>query len=378
MTALAISMNLMPVCMPALRQDAGLAPLSNEQLGRIAATTFAGVVVGLFLCGPLANRWHPRWFTIGGNLTVVAGLLVLHAAYSYDAVLAGVALMGIGGGTLDMILSPVVCALQPDRRAQAMNYLHSFYCVGAVLTVLAATVALGNSAGWRTLALWMAAAPAAMAAAFAFVPLPAVAPEPVRRVGLVSLASNRLFLLVLALIFLGGGTEMGMTQWLPTYAEVGLRMPQWVGGASLIALSVAMALGRMGAGWLGGRVPIHRVMVWSAGMSAVLILLTGLCPFPGVALAAAILFGFAICCIWPSVLGIAGDAFPLAGASMFGVLAAFGNFGGIFVPWCVGIVADRSRIGLGIAATAAFPLLMLLVLASMRREAAAAAAPAVA
>jgi hypothetical protein len=47
---------------------------------------------------------------------------------------------------------------------------------------------------------------------------------------------------------------------------------------------------------------------------------------------------------------------------MFGVLAAFGNLGGIMMPWCVGLVADHSRIALGIAASAAPPLLMLPVL----------------
>jgi MFS family permease len=378
MGTLAISLNLMPVCMPLMRLGVDGAPLTNEQLGRISSVTFVGVVAGLLFCGPLANRLHPKWFTIGGNLVIVLGLVALHLSGSYDGVLIGVALMGFGGGTLDMILSPVVCALQPERRAQALNWLHSFFCVGAVLTVLAATVALGRSAGWREIALWMAAPPAVVACAFAFLRIPAVAPEPVRRLGLRQLLSQRFFLLALAVIFLGGATEMGVAQWLPAYAELGLGTPRWIGGAALLAFSVGMALGRMGIGWLGARVSVSRLMVWSSGLCGLLILLAGLCPVAGIALAASILSGLAICCIWPSTLGIVGDRFPLAGASMFGVLAAFGNFGGILMPWCVGIIADRSRIGLGIAATAICPLLMVVALRAMHRIRSGAVAPGVA
>ena len=40
--------------------------------------------------------------------------------------LAAAALMGCGAGILDMVLSPIVSALEPERRTWAMNWLHSF------------------------------------------------------------------------------------------------------------------------------------------------------------------------------------------------------------------------------------------------------------
>jgi nitrate/nitrite transporter NarK len=52
---------------------------------------------------------------------------------------------------------------------------------------------------------------------------------------------------------------------------------------------------------------------------------------------------------------------------MFGLLSASGNLGGIVLPWLVGVVADHSRIAIGIAASAVTPFLMLLVLRPIAR-----------
>jgi fucose permease len=236
--------------------------------------------------------------------------------------------------------------------------------VGAALTILAATVAFRRGLGWRALALGLAVAPAAVGLLFLVTPLPSIAPAGVR-LRVRDLVRERFFLLALAAIFFGGATEMGLAQWLPAYAELELKLPRWVGGASLLAFSVAMAAGRMVIGSLSGRVPIVRLMAVSCATTAALILVAGLCPVPAVVLAAAVLAGFTGSSLWPSTLALAADRYALASASMFGVLAAFGNLGGILMPWCVGIVADHSRIALGIAVSAATPLLMLVVLRAL-------------
>jgi fucose permease len=368
MMTLSISLNLMPVCLPILSHGAGQGvALTNEQLGRIAATAFVGTVAGLLLAGPAANRFQAKWFTVGGNLLIAAGLAALRLAGSYGAILAAVALLGLGGGVLDMILSPIVCALEPGRRSQAMNWLHSFYCIGAVLTVLGATVAFAMSCGWREVALWMAVPPAAVAAAFLFVRHPVLVSGEVQRTGIRALLRERFFLLTLAMIFLAGVTEMGIAQWLPAFAELELGMSRWAGGILLLAFSVSMALGRMSVGAISGWIPIRRLMAWSGGTTALLLLTAGTCPSAPVSLAAAVASGLTLSCLWPSTLGVVADRFPMAKASMFGVLSAVGNLGGILMPWAIGIIADSSSIALGIAASAAAPALMLLVLRGMGR-----------
>ncbi|MBV9674507.1 MAG: MFS transporter, partial [Verrucomicrobia bacterium] len=55
------------------------------------------------------------------------------------------------------------------------------------------------------------------------------------------------------------------------------------------------------------------------------------------------------------------------GASMFAALAAFGNAGGILMPWMVGWIADLKDLHWGLAFSALAPLLMMPVLAYLYR-----------
>jgi len=53
---------------------------------------------------------------------------------------------------------------------------------------------------------------------------------------------------------------------------------------------------------------------------------------------------------------------------MYGLLAAFGNLGGILMPWLVGVTSDWSSLRLGLATSTACPLLMAFVLLSIQRQ----------
>jgi fucose permease len=368
MATVAIALNFLPVCLPVLRL--GIGPgivLSKEQLGRIAAMAFVGMVAGLLVSGPLANRLAARWFTTAGNFVLCAGLVVMGLSHSYAAVLMAAAMMGLGGGILDLVLSPIVCAFEPHRRAQAMNWLHSCFCLGTVLVVLGATVAFARSWSWHRVTFAMAVLPAVVAVAFLFVGHPDLRRAKAERLPVGRLLGDRYFLIALGAIFLAGGAEMGVAQWLPAYAELELGFSRWVGGTALLGFSLAMALGRMGAGIISARVPVQRLMAWSCGAAALSILLAGTSPRPGLSLGASIFAGFATSCLWPSTLGLAADRFPLAGASLFGVLAAIGNLGGVLVPWTIGIIGDSRSLGLGLAASALCPILILVFLSGMAR-----------
>ena len=370
MVCLAIAVNLVPVFLTTLGSAVGgEAGLTNEQLGRIGAATFVGLVAGILIAGPLADRLGAKAFAVAGNLLVGAGLALLGCARTYPAVLVAVFAMGFGAGVLDMVLSPIVCALQPERRTTAMNWLHSFYSVGAVGTILAGSLALRLGAGWRAISLWLIVVPGLVAAGFLGLTLPPLVAAGQGRMRLRRLCREPYFIVALAAIFLVGATELGMAQWLPAYAESGLGYSRWTGGMALMAFSIAMALGRMGVGVLGARVAALRLMLASGSAAALLYVTASLCPWRGVALLACVAMGLAVSCLWPSMLGVAADRFPYGGASMFGLLAALGNFGGIFMPWVVGFTADRATLRWGLATATLCPLAMVALLAWMQRQA---------
>ena len=369
MMCLAIAVNLIPVFLTTLSTDlGGPAGLTKEQLGRLGGITFAGVVAGVALTGPLADRWGAKPFALGGNLLLCLGLALLGVAPGYGAVLLAVFVMGFGAGTLDMILSPIVCALQPTRRTAAMNWLHSFYCTGAVATILVASLALRLGAGWRAIALGLLPLPALVAAGFARLRMPALVQAGEQRTRLRQLVRLPYFGVALAAIFFAGATELGMAQWLPAYAEYTLGFSTWTGGMALLSFSIAMAVGRIVAALLGPRFNAFQMMGVCCWTSVGLFLVACFSPISTLALTACVAAGLTGSCLWPSMLGVAGDRFPQGGASMFGLLAALGNFGGVFMPWLVGVAADAASLRWGLSTATLCPLLMGLALLWLQRS----------
>lgn len=362
MMSLAIGINLLPIFLVTIQhsfpgtQGTGL---TQEQLGRIGSVTFIGLVASIFITGPLADRFGAKLFAIAGNILLVAGLVVTAWSPTYEILLCANFLLGLGAGTLDMVLSPVVSALNPDERTGSMNWLHSFYCVGATLTVLAGSAALQFGISWRSACLLLIILPALLSFAFLAQKFPDLTEEETERTPLSTLCLNPWFIGSLVAIFLGGATELGMAQWLPAYAELSLKFPQWVAAAGLFCFSVAMAIGRMGIGALSKKVDSFVIMAWGCGLSVLLFLIGSFCPNGICALIACVMAGLTGSCLWPTMLAVTADKFPNGGATMFGALAAFGNAGGIFMPWLVGVIADKSDLHYGLAISATAPFLML-------------------
>jgi len=364
MMSLATGINLLPVFLTALGTDLG--GLDKEQLGRIGALTFAGLVTGIAITGPLADRWGAKVFAQLGNLLILLGLVGLGLAPDYFWVCTASFALGFGAGQIDMVLSPVVAALNPDRRASAMNWLHSFYCVGAVATVLVSTCAMHLGMGWRWCCLLMAPLPLGLLFAFAPLRFPAMIPE-AERLPFRVLLADRWFLAALVGILLGGATELGMAQWLPAYAEKSLGFPAWVGGTGLLLFSLTMAGGRMVVGALP-RLDPFLVMAGGAALSVLMFLGGSFLPWPAAALVCCIVAGFTGSPLWPTMLGVTSHRFPNGGATMFGALAAIGNAGGIVMPWMVGWVADRAGLAVGLALAGIAPALLVPLVLWMRAQ----------
>lgn len=362
MMSLAIGINLLPIFLVSIQHSfpgASGSGLTQEELGRIGSVAFVGLVFAILATGPLADRMGAKAFALAGNILLAIGLAITSWSPNYSVLLVANFILGFGAGVLDMVLSPVVSAINPDNRSSSMNWLHSFYCVGATITVLAGTAALQCGISWRAACLFLIPLPIVLIFLLGAQKFPALTEEGEERTPFAKLITDFWFVGALAAIFLGGATELGMAQWLPAYAELGLKYPQWVGGTALFLFSICMAIGRMGIGALSEKVNPVTIMAWGCGLSVVLFLLGSFFPIKVVALGACVLAGLTGSCLWPTMLAITADKYPNGGATMFGALAAFGNAGGIFMPWAVGVIADHSSLAYGLAVSALAPFFML-------------------
>ena len=83
---------------------------------------------------------------------------------TFAGLFVSVVIYAVGGGLIEVLISPLVESCPSDNKEKAMSLLHSFYCWGHVGVVLLSTAffALCGIAHWRVLALlWAAASRAA-------------------------------------------------------------------------------------------------------------------------------------------------------------------------------------------------------------------------
>lgn len=369
MICLAIALNFLPVYLTTFSNTFGhVSGLTGEQLGRIPAIMFFSFIIAILITGPLADRWDARRFVLSGLLTTMTGLGLVAFAPSYGFLLFAVAVMGFGAGILDMILSPIVTALQPERTSAAMNWLHAFFCVGAVGAVIIASFALKWQISWRWVGLGIMAVPFVTFLCFLGVSLPPLIKDAGRREPMPALLKQPYFIACLLAIFLGGATETGLSQWLPGYVELKLGFSKETGGFVLAGFSVGMVLGRVSAAMLQNRVAPLSLMFWCCAATVILFVVISFPPAPVVAIIACLAAGFSGSCLWPTMLAVSSDAYPNGGATMFSVLTAFGNAGCSLVPWLVGIIMEYSDLHIALLTVALCPAGMMVILLWMSRR----------
>ena len=365
----AIAVNLPPLFLTTFRETfGGTLGLTAEQVGRIPAVVFAGLTLGIIVSGPLVDRWGAKLFAVLGLAMTSAGLVFMGLSGSYGVLLASAGMMGFGAGVLDMVLSPIVAALEPHRRTAAMNWLHSFYCTGAVLTTLVGSVALRLHVPWRAVFPSAAVFPVVILAVFVRMRVPPLIADGHRRLPVTRLLRSGFFLAALVGIFLGGAAEAAMTQWLPAYAETSLGVTRSSAGLSLTGFLVGMVIGRIVAAMLAERIGPIRLMTASCVLTASLFAVACFCPHASAALAACMAVGLTVGSLWPTMVGVTATRFPTGGAAMFALLAAFGNAGCFVMPWVVGIVAGASALNVGLATAGVCPVLMIAALVWMHRR----------
>ncbi len=369
--------------------------ISFEMIGRLVLVNFVTQIVVDFLAVRFVDRLGYRRPMVFAHLCCALGLVLLSVlpmllpGAPYAGLVMAVIIYAIGGGLLEVMVSPIVDALPSDDKAAAMSLLHSFYCWGQMVVVLLSTLALhflGQDIWWLLPILW-ALVPLYNLFRFCRVPLTDTVPEE-KRTGLRGLFSSRVFILALIIMTCAGASELTMSQWSSLFAELGLGVPKMWGdlmGPCLFAL--LMALGRMGYGLWGQRLDVSKALAGCAALCILCYLTTVLSPNPVLSLLGCALCGFSVSLMWPGATSLTAARFPLGGTAMFAMLALFGDLGCSLGPWLTGIISDAishapqaaawaeslgmglDQLGLkaGLAIGAIFPLVLLLCLVGMRR-----------
>ncbi len=365
----AIVNNLAPLLFVSFQRRLGL---SFGLIGLLATLNFAIQMIVDILSAALADRLGCRPMILAAHVLAALGLVGLSVfplfMPAYAGILLAVALYAVGGGLLEVMLSPVLEALPSGDKAAAMSLLHSFYCWGHVAVVLLSTLffALAGEERWRLLPLLWAIVPIVNLCAFARAPmlrLGGEAPSAPRR----ELFKRKEFWLFFALMVCAGASEQGMSQWASAFAEAGLGVSKSLGdlfGPCFFA--VMMGLSRTYYGAKGEKLDLRRFLGLCAVLCMAAYAIAALSPLPAASLLGCGLCGLAVGIMWPGTLSLSSRGLPRGGTAMFALLALGGDVGCSLGPSVVSLAGDL-RVGLLLCA--GFPLaLLVLTAASGRRE----------
>jgi MFS transporter len=383
--------NLAPLLFVIFQENFGL---SFTMIGSLVLFNF---VVQL-LIDAVAIRFVDR---IGYRASVMiahgfsaAGLLLLgilpHVMPAYAGLLIAVFLYAIGGGLIEVLISPIVDSLPGDAKASTMSLLHSFYSWGQVAVVALSTLllqVLGHSLWFLLPALW---AILPVANLFYFLRVPLIPPvEETHRLPLKKLLTSRVFVAAMLLMVCSGAAEQAMSQWASLFAEKALGISKVIGdllGPCIFA--VMMGIGRTLYGTRGQRLNLQKALFACAALCIASYLLTALVPVPAVALIGCALCGLSVSLMWPGMLSLSSAGYPTGGTAMFALLALCGDLGCSAGPWLTGLVSDAAQnsaaivnwgaamgsdptqtgLKIGLLAAVLFPLIMLFGILYMRRQ----------
>lgn len=290
----------------------------------------------------------------------------------FYGILLAVMVYAIGGGLIEVLISPILEACPTDNKESAMSLLHSFYCWGCTGVVLLSTLffALFGTSHWKILALIWVLLPAANLILFTKVPIYSLHEEGESGMSISELFRVKVFWLLMAMMLCAGASEQAVSQWASTFAEKGLHIQKTVGDlVGPMMFSVLMGLSRLIYGKYGEKLNLDRFMKGSCVLCVASYLCISLVPVPIVGLIGCAICGFSVGIMWPGTFSKASAAIKRGGTVLFAMLALAGDLGCSGGPTLVGFVSSAfsGNLHLGILTAIVFPVLLFAGLCTFSR-----------
>lgn len=281
----------------------------------------------------------------------------------FIGILAAVTVYAVGGGLLEVLVSPIMESCPTDNKEAAMSLLHSFYCWGHVGVVLISTLFFhfAGIGSWRILAWIWALIPICNGILFLKTPMAPLISEGETGMTIGQLFKNKTFWWLMVMMVCSGASEQAVSQWASAFAEQGLGISKTAGDlAGPMTFAICMGLARLVYGKYGEKIPLDKFMKGSTLLCVGAYLLISLSPWPALSLVGCAICGLSVGIMWPGTFSTAAVALRSGGTAMFALLALGGDLGCGGGPTLVGLVSDAvgGNMKLGILAAIVFPVVL--------------------
>ena len=342
--------------------------LTPEQNGYLASVQAIGLALATLLAGPLVDARGIKVSLSGGLFLMLVSLLGLLAAKGWSALLVSILVLGVGSGMAVASANTLASQVNEQRRAAMVTFANIFFGLGGLTTpFVAANLLAGNP-------LELAYLVSALALAVFLLGLWTAIPSRTGEGGfhifdVASIERRSLLAVLCAVNFLYAGCEVGFWNWLPKYlisrgcdARTALNILGF-------GFACGMIVGRLLAIKILRRRSAIMVSIFGASAMVVATLATIRVANPTLATVAVFCSGMAMGPVFPSTVGITGDAFRRLTATCIGLVITCGWLGAAVTSWLIGRIAgpDPARLSQGLLVIPISAFLVVLLGFAVRR-----------
>lgn len=341
-------------------------------LSKITALVTVNFIIQLLidmLSAKFIDKIGYRASVIIAHIVSAAGLILLTIlpelfSDAYTGIMASVAVYAVGGGLIEVLISPIMEACPTENKEKSMSLLHSFYCWGHMGVVLLSTAffAVAGIHNWKILTWIWAIIPLFNIVLFMKAPIYSLHAVGERGLTVKDLFSKKVFWILMLMMACAGASEQAVSQWASAFAEQGLGVSKTAGDlAGPMAFAMLMGISRLIYGKYGDKLNLNRCMKTSCVLCVASYLCMALVPVPIIGLTGCAVCGFSVGILWPGTFSKAAASIKGGGTVLFAMLALAGDLGCSGGPTLTGAVSSglNNNLRMGILAAVIFPILLL-------------------
>ncbi len=362
----AIVNTFVPLLLLTFQGDYGI---TTVQMTALITTNFLIQLATDAVCPVFVDRIGYRASSVLAHILTAIGLAGLAflpglMGNAFAGLMICVFLYAVGGGLLEVVISPIIEALPLENKEKHMSLLHSFYCWGQVGVVLISTIffSIFGIGMWKIAAFFWAAMAALNVLLFAKCPIHPLIEEGEKGDCLLSLAKMPIFWLMIVMMICSGASNNGVSQWLSTFLESSQGIPKNIGDiAGPCGYAALMGLSRVLYARYSVKIELKKAMVASSLGCVISYLMISLSGSVLINILGCLLCGFSVGLLWPGTFSLASANMKRGGTLLFAFLALAGDIGCAGGPGLVGLVTEYfGNMKLGILVGSIFPFTMLL------------------
>ncbi len=334
----------------------------------------AGTLLALVAVGNLVSTYLAGWFAdkigIKTSITILSsfvsiGLLGIWLTNSIPMLYVFFIMVGITRGSISNINNYIINH-ESSGKPKYLNYLHTFYAIGAFLSPLFISLIIQITNSWQLAIAGSVVVALTLIIVYAVMPIENSKPiSEQRKTG--SSTKSISFYLACLLLFFYVGAENAINGWLVTYLTAENLVNETVAQILLSSIWLVMIVGRLLCASISEKISKTSIVLICALGATFFFSTFIIFRNPVIISTSLFLIGFFLSPLYPTIISVCSEQLSHS-AKLMGSFLAIGGLGKIFIPYVVGYVANQFTVTWGMATIGISLILTCLLSFAMLRK----------